>query len=436
MKLEQSPVSVRNLGRWTTWLALGALAFSLVPQAHAGKDKKKKEQVQPSPVAANKPEKAPVDRTKIDLSKLVWPAPPDIARIHMLAEILGEKVQKDPAPAAAAQPKKKPKQSWMDRLAGVAPAQEQATTVQGIKKHHKLLNPYGLAVDSKGRIYVADSGVDAVMIFDQEHDSFSLYRNGAANFHFRNVIGLAVDDTDRLFISDPDQHQITVVSPQGQVETVFGNGRELGRPTGLAIDNENRLLYVADTEHEQIAVYDADTYTRIRTIGKPSKDGDDCSGCFAKPTNVAVDDEGNLYVSDTLNWRVQMFDADGDFIGMFGEHGAEPGMMAKPKGIAVDHDGHIWVVDGEQNRVQIFDKEGHLLAYFGGDGTWPGQFSLPTGICIDKNNRVLVSDQLLGRVQVFRYLTDAEAAAAKADRDKAKTASKSTPEPQTAEVKK
>ncbi len=412
--------------RWVVWLAAGAMALSLPTTALAKKDKKdKKEQVQPAAAAPKKADKPQVDRTKIDLSKLVWPAPPDIARIKMLAEILGEKVQKDAAPAAAPQPKKKPKQSWMDRLAGVAPAQEQAMTVQGIKKNHKLLNPYGIAVDSKGRIYVADSGVDAVMIFDQEHDSFSLYRNGASNFHFRNVIGLAIDDTDRLFISDPEMHQITVVNAQGQVEGAFGGPRELGRPTGLAIDNENRLLYVADTEKEHIAVYDADTYTRVRIIGKPSENGDDSPGCFAKPTNVAVDEEGNLYVSDTMNWRVQIFDPDGEFIGMFGEHGAEVGMMAKPKGIAVDHDGHIWLVDGEQNRVQIFDKEGHLLGYFGGDGTWPGEFSLPTGIFIDKNNRVLVSDQMLGRVQIFRYVTDAEAAAQKAER--AKTAAKSAP---------
>ena len=107
---------------------------------------------------------------------------------------------------------------------------------------------------------------------------------------------------------------------------------------------------------------------------------------------------------------------------MFGKAGDAPGTFQRPKGVAIDSDGHIWVVDASQCNVQIYDKEGHLLAYFGYGGGLPGQFGLPAGIAIDKGNRAVVSDQVRGRIQVFRYITDAENTAAKAELEKKKAA--------------
>ena len=127
---------------------------------------------------------------------------------------------------------------------------------------------------------------------------------------------------------------------------------------------------------------------------------------------------------------------------MCGKAGDAPGTSERPKGIAIDSDGHIWVVDASQCNVQIYDKEGHLLAYFGYGGGLPGQFGLPAGIAIDKNNRAIVSDQVRGRIQIFRYITDAENAAARAAvaKEKATEAPASAtgttqPEQKTAEVK-
>jgi DNA-binding beta-propeller fold protein YncE len=368
-------------------LALGAalgLAFS---GSAFAKDKKKKE------VAPPKAEPL------IDTSKLVWPAPPDLTRIRYVAQLLGQKAENAPV---------KPKKSgWMDRLAGI-----ETQNAMLPKPVHVLAKPYGVAVDSAGKIYVADSYVAAVFIFDERTGAVEFIRNGI-DAKFKDIIGLAIDDSDRLFVSDAGLHQVSVFGKDRKLESVFGSA-ELGRPSGMAIDNENRFLYVADVEKEQIAVFDADTYKFLRVVGGPGKvEADDSPATFAKPTNVAVDDDGNLYVSDTLNNRVQIFDADGNFISMFGKPGDGPGFLARPKGIALDGDGHIWIVDALQNRVQIFDREGHLLAFFGEPGKHPGQFGLPSGLCIDKQNRVVVAEQLKGRIQVFRYVTEAEAAAQK-----------------------
>jgi DNA-binding beta-propeller fold protein YncE len=116
-----------------------------------------------------------------------------------------------------------------------------------------------------------------------------------------------------------------------------------------------------------------------------------------------------------LNNRVEIFDADGNFISLFGKHGDGPGTFARPKGIAVDSDGHIWVADEMQDRLQVFNREGQLLTYIGTDhGNLPGQFKAILGVAIDKQNRVFTTEEYPGRVQEFRYVTDAEAETEKA----------------------
>jgi DNA-binding beta-propeller fold protein YncE len=192
------------------------------------------------------------------------------------------------------------------------------------------------------------------------------------------------------------------------LEAAFGQDK-LERPVGVAIDNENRFLYVVDAQAHRLAVFDADTFAFLRYLGSPSDPLTAEPGTFAYPLSAAVDEEGNVFVADTMNDRVQMFDADGEFVQMFGRQGITPGTFMRAKGIAIDRDGHIYVTDAEFNNVQVFDQEGQPLAVFGTRGTDPGQFSLVTGICIDARNRILVADQWKARVQVFRYITDEEA---------------------------
>src|SRR5215470_12974721 len=290
--------STRRLMTWISWIALAALMVSLAPTAQASKDKKKKD-------VAHQPQKP-----LIDTSKLVWPAPPDIARIRYLTLLEGEEKPVEPN-----RKKAKKKQGWMDRLAGV----EFQDYTQPVLVHY-LAKPYGVAVDSKGRVYTADTYVGAVFIFDLEAKRVDFIRNGA-DARFRTIIGLAIDDNDRLFVTDAGLHQVSVFNASHKLEATFGTD-DLSRPGGTAIDTENRFLYVVDTQKERVAVFDADSYKLLRTIGGPGKtENDDDPGTFAKPTNVAVDADGNVYVADTINNRIQIFDADGKFISMFGKAG-------------------------------------------------------------------------------------------------------------------
>jgi sugar lactone lactonase YvrE len=361
-----------------------ALMLSLMLASPAAFAKKKK-------ADEAQPKKAPV----IDYSNIVWPNPPAIARIKYQAFYAAQKISQV---EAGSQTKKA---KWMDRLAGTQP------TTEGGKVLFQLAQPYGVAVDSKNNLYVADSKVGAIFIFNTETRDVELIKN-KVQAHFVRIIGLAMDDGDRLFVADPGLHHVLVFDSTHKATDVITEG--LVEPGSLAIDRENRLLYVSDVNLDQVLVYDADSFTLKRKMGTTGKNHELTSpGDFARPTGLAVDPEGNLYVCDTLNDRIEVFDADGKFISTYGKNGDGPGDFARPKGVAIDGDGHIWVADGVQDRVQVFNSQWKLLIGFGGHGLLPGQFQGLVGITIDKNNRVFTSEIYPGRVQQFRYVTDAEA---------------------------
>jgi DNA-binding beta-propeller fold protein YncE len=381
-------------------LILLALGLALPFPASAADKKKKKDDAAPAEEVG--PRKFPFDPTK-----LVWPSPPNIARIHWLDYFAGAKIDYTPPESV------KTKASWMDRLAG---GQTQAEKFNPKTFPFQMIGPYGLAVDSKGKVYVADQKVGAVFIFNTENHDTEMIRNGY-EAHFGWINGLAIDDDDRLFVSDGKMRRILIFNTKHEVENQITEG--LVDPVGLAIDTANRLLYVVDTQQDQVVVYDADSLKLLRRIGTGGKNHFlTTPGDFGAPQGVAVDQDGNVYVTDTLNNRVEIFDADGNFISLFGKHGDGPGTFARPKGIAVDGDGHIWVADEMTDRLQVFNRDGQLLTYIGlGHGELPGQFKALVGVAIDKQNRVFTAEQFPGRVQMFRYVSDADATAEKTKHD-------------------
>jgi len=384
--------------------ALLVFAITLtVPFAAFGGSKKKKDD------AAAAPKKIPV----IDYSMIVWPNPPAIARIRYLAFFSAQKLSQVETPKTA-------KQGWMDRLAGTQPEQDNTKVL------FQLMQPYGIAVDSKGHLYVADNKVGAIFIFNTETREVELMKN-KEHGHFVRIIGLAMDDNDRLFVSDPGLRHVLIFNKDHKPEDVITEG--MVEPSGLALDTQNRLLYVSDVSLDQVLVYDADTLKLKRKMGTTGHKHElTTPGDFAKPTGVAVDQEGNLYVADTLNNRIEIFDADGAFIRAWGKNGDGPGYFARPKGIAIDSDGHVWVADGMQDRVQVFTNEGQLLITMGGHGLLPGQYQGLVNVAADnKRNLIYTSEIYPGRVQQFRYVTDAEADQLRKEREKSRADSAPKP---------
>src|SRR5215467_8395935 len=138
------------------------LALTLATPSFADGDKKKKKKADATA------QQKPAPKFEIDPSKLVWPSPPSIARVRYLNYFAGMKID------YTAQPQKK-KQGWMDRLAGAKPESESFNPKDF---PFQLLGPYGIAIDSKGLVYVADQKVGAVFIFSTATRDVRLIRNG------------------------------------------------------------------------------------------------------------------------------------------------------------------------------------------------------------------------------------------------------------------
>jgi subtilisin family serine protease/sugar lactone lactonase YvrE len=125
------------------------------------------------------------------------------------------------------------------------------------------------------------------------------------------------------------------------------------------------------------------------------------NGLFNRPKGVAVDKEGNIWVADSENNRVQKFNSKGEFLMKFGTAGAGNGQFSKPQDIAFTSDGKLWVTDSGNARVQEFDATGKYLAQFGSYGTAAGKLVFPKGIAIAPDGNIWITDHLFDRVQEF-----------------------------------
>ncbi len=125
------------------------------------------------------------------------------------------------------------------------------------------------------------------------------------------------------------------------------------------------------------------------------------SGQFDSPSRIAVGPNGDLWVTDSDNHRVQRFNQNGEYLDEFGEGGSGNGKFWEPIGIDIDSAGNVYVVDAGNNRVQKFNDEGEYLDQFGAEGTGNGQFGYPFGIAVGEEGDVYVADSGNHRVQRF-----------------------------------
>jgi DNA-binding beta-propeller fold protein YncE len=310
----------------------------------------------------------------------VWPLPPEPARIRYVMSYRG----------ADDFAKKKPSR-WKSLVFG-----QDAT---GPEMPDQLVKPYGVAASKSGLVYVTDTASRRVFVFDAERRTVT-FLGDRQPAKLAKPTGIAVDPSGTVFVADATLNRIFGYAPAGDLVVAIGRDGELESPAGMAIDGDRKLLYVADSKKHQVFCYSTADGSAVRTIGRRGSE----PGEFNFPTNVFVDKEGRLYVTDTLNFRIQSFDPEGKPLTAFGMLGDTPGSLNRPKGVGVDDEGHVYVADTSFNNFQIFDQAGQLLLYVGSVGSGPGEFFLPAGLFVDSRNRVYVVDQGNARVQVFQYL--------------------------------
>jgi DNA-binding beta-propeller fold protein YncE len=284
------------------------------------------------------------------------------------------------------------KQGFWSKLAGI---------VAGAPEFREMVRPYGIAVDSRGRVIVTDPAISAVHIFDfAEHKYKLIDRWDKSRDPMIAPQCVAVDEKDNIYVTDSKAGKVFVFDAQGRTRKVFGSlkGDEgfFKRPTGIAIDRGTHRVYVTDTLADRVYILNADGRV-LRSFGRRGGE----RGEFNSPIEVQVKN-GMVVVVDAMNFRVQLFDRDGNFLAQIGTSGDPAGGIYRPKGVGIDSEDHIYVVDSELGIVQVFDREGRLLYRFG-NGTDFGEFLLPAGLFIDRDDRVYLVDSYNRRVQVFQY---------------------------------
>jgi DNA-binding beta-propeller fold protein YncE len=319
--------------------------------------------------AENKKKAAPAP------AALVWPLPPDPPRIRFITAYHG------------VDDFKKKKSRWKSMLLG--PETQQQVD--------HLVKPYGVAAAKDGRVFVTDTAGRRVFVFDPTAKSVGFVgENGPGKI--AKPVGVAVDHHGTVFVADATLKRVFGYGPDGRLAIAIGRDGELQNPSGLAIDRERQLLYVADAKKHQVLCYSSSDGSFIREIGKRGVE----SGEFNFPTNIAVDKRGHLYVADTLNFRIQVFDSAGAFVKSIGKQGDGPGHLNRAKGVGVDSEGNIYIADSSFNNFQVFDGDGNILLFVGMTGGGAGEFLLPAGLFVDDQDRIYVADQGNARVQVFQ----------------------------------
>lgn len=261
----------------------------------------------------------------------------------------------------------------------------------------RLVRPYGILFDGNERLYIADPGRGIVHSMDIRGGVYTVI-GGEEGSPLRTPIGLAEDEAEHLYITDSTTATVYRYDiKDGTLKPFLVN--RLQRPTGIAFNEANKLLYIVDTTGGLVVAVDAEGRERIRFGGE---------GEFNHPTDIAIDDLGQIYITDALNYKIRVFTAEGAPITQFGAAGDTPGYLYKPKGVAVDSRRHIYVCDAMLDAVQIFDDSGRILLSFGANGPGNGQFWMPSGLFIDRHDYIFVADTYNRRIQVFRFLESGE----------------------------
>lgn len=223
----------------------------------------------------------------------------------------------------------------------------------------KLWN-YGLAASPEALVADPYEGKAITLVPDNAFGT-----TGAEPGQFNHPRNLAVAPDGTLFVADADNHRIQHLNPDGSVINAWGTFADvlqgnappgtMNQPWDVAVSPDGAFVYVADTWNHRIQKYTADGefVTMWGTFGQA-----ETPVAFWGPRSVEVDSNGNVFVSDTGNKRIVIFDENGNFLGEFGEEGFEPGMFYEPVGITINPvNGYLYVADTWNQRMQILTPD-------------------------------------------------------------------------------
>ncbi|MFC1799168.1 C13 family peptidase, partial [Thermodesulfobacteriota bacterium] len=220
----------------------------------------------------------------------------------------------------------------------------------------------GLTLDGNGNVYVMDAYEDRILKYSPDGDLLTQWGStgsGPEQFDFDyNRRDMATDGSDNVYVIDNGNHRIQKFTSTGAFITTWGSyGSDNGQfvfaldGAGIAVDQNQGYVYVADSGNDRIQKFDLDG----NFILAWDSYGDEDWEVFIHPRAIAVDINGYVYVSDpsSVIWK---FTSDGQFVAEYGEYGTAPGQLNHPNDLAIGPDGRMYIADSYNDRIQVFKK--------------------------------------------------------------------------------
>jgi sugar lactone lactonase YvrE len=254
----------------------------------------------------------------------------------------------------------------------------------------------GVAVDKDDNVWVFNRGPHPVIEFSKSGQMLRAW----TEVPVKSSHGIRVDPAGNVWLIDVAGHKILKMSPEGRVLMAIGAVGDapgtqdmkdaFNRPTNVAFGKDGGFFI-------------SDGYVNARVV-RYSKDGDYLKQWGAKGTgdgqfdlvhDVVFDSRGRLYVADRNNWRIQIFDQDGKFLGKWANIG-------DPWGIDyVARENAIYMVDGQNDQLVRLNMEGQITGILGSHGKTPGKFHYPHAVAVDSTGAIYVAEIRNWRVQKF-----------------------------------
>jgi uncharacterized protein YjiK len=277
------------------------------------------------------------------------------------------------------------------------------TDVPGDDNDH-FNKPYRLAVDSSDRLYVADSENDRV-----QRCTYSGMAWNCTTFanSLNSPRGIAIDTSESVYIADSSNGRIHKCAPDGSCDDLI-TGLP-GWSTDVAVDSEGHI-YVSDWTNHVVREYDSSGTLIDNFVGVVDTPYVTDNSHLNSPYGVAVDSVGSLYVTEKSGYRLVKFDAHGvpqwsvGQAGIYGDDNEHLGnYWSGPLGVAVGPESNVYVVDSGNHRVQIYDENGNYVDTLG-EGNWGAgdyQFDDPHSVAVDGDGNIYVADHLNHRIQIY-----------------------------------
>ncbi len=302
----------------------------------------------------------------------------------------------------------------------------------------QFFNPWGVAVDVSGNVYVADVinnrirkiSVSGVVTTLAGSGTLGYLNGSGTTAQFNKPHGVAVDGSGNVYVADGNV-RIRKITPSGVVTNFagtgvqgyldgIGNSAQFSNPEGIAVDTSGNI-YVADSgsNNKIRKITPAGVVTTLAGSTTGFSDGIGSTAQFNAPSGLTVDSSGNVYVADYLNHRIRKISASGIVTTLAGSgvagYADGAGITAqfnKPNAVSIDSTGDIYVADSVNNRIRKITSTGVVTTLAGsgtagfadGSGTF-AQFNSPFGVCVDTSGNLYIADINNQRIRKISPLT-------------------------------